>query len=707
MTDPPATRAGDSTAHGSGAHGELDSTRVGMHAPSGDPRLVAELRLLGTTGFLWTAAAVHAGLWAWATGLIPEAAPSTWALVAATQLAAFGVVVTQLVRDLPPQRWRGGGGGRRGRIPLIFVPGALALPFVPLLWWRAKASVDDAPPEQLDRARAALLQLPRVCSLRLLSWASAAYAANAVILGLSSHWPGELTIALTLLWVALVGPVAAIAYGWARAILRPEYVTAPAPLDQTFTRTHDMRLRLVVGASIASAGAIVAPLAAGYLWLTQAQWTGSDDAVQLLASEAMTAVTDGDSAQLAQLLTDHPTLTVIDDGQTYGAVRNRIGLGEGQVDDDGDGTPDAFIARQGRTTAIVSLPGDGGVPTTGLWFCGLSCLGCCVVALSLVAADLNRDVGRANEQVKAVAEGRAPPAMSEQSLSSLEIRELVQSVDRLVGRITEANIGKYIAIEKAKEADRLKSQFLANMSHDLRSPLNSVLGFSELLLSGIDGDVTAEQAELLQEIHDSGRHLLQQIDDILDTAKIEAGRLDLHPEPTPPATLLTRAIQNAKRRRATGIEYSTEFAAGLPPAFIDPYRGVQALENVLLFAGERIETGTLEIRVRRGASEDRRMIFMEVTTPERPATAEQLAQARRGFFRIPGHRGLGLGLPIAGSIVELSGGSMGIEDFGDQGMQFSLMLPAPEARRAVSLRVDPRSTGANPALRGESPTEDA
>ena len=667
-----------------------------------DPRLAVELRLLGMTGLLWTVAAAQALSWAWATGVQLTADAATWSVVVGVQLVAFYAVAGALVREVPVERWAGRGSSlsRRRIVPLL-VGGALALPLVPWLWWRGRDRGPVPATDRADRTRIALLQLPRVSAMRLLTWGAAAYSVDAVVLGLTTQWPRDITLALALLWVALVGPVAAIAYGWARAILRPEYLSAPPASHEPFERTHDMRLRLIVSASIASAGAIVAPLAAGYLWLSQQQINAGDQGLELLAADAVASVAAGDAA-METLLAEHPSVTLIADGQAYGAVRERVPVGSGRLDDDGDGVPDIFVAREGRVTAIVDLAAGDVVPTDALWFAGFSCLGCCVLALSLVAADLGRDVDRANEQVRAVAEGRAPPPMSESSLSSLEIRELVQSVDRLVGRITEANIAKYVAIEKAKEADRLKSQFLANMSHDLRSPLNSILGFSELLLSGIDGELTDDQREQLQLVHDSGRHLLQQIDDILDTAKIEAGRLDLHPEPTPPATLLTRAIANAKKRGSADLEYEPEFAAGLPPVFVDPYRGVQALENVLQFAGEGMETGVIDIKVRRGVSEDRRMVFFQVGTPVRAATSEQLAEARRGFYRIPGHRGLGLGLPIAGSIAELSGGSLGIEDFGDAGMEFTLVLPAPEARRSVKVRLPSAGSGRAAGSMGDS-----
>jgi signal transduction histidine kinase len=336
--------------------------------------------------------------------------------------------------------------------------------------------------------------------------------------------------------------------------------------------------------------------------------------------------------------------------------------------------------RDGAVIVAVPFTPLRGPPLPAFIFGALVIVAGAIAASVLLGRSVRHDVVRASERTRTVVEGEKLQPALEGSFATLEIRELVASVDRLVERITEANIGKYVAIEKAREVDRLKSQFLANMSHDLRSPLNSILGFSELLLSGIDGDLEPEQREMIQTILDNGRSLLQEIDDILDTAKIEASRLELHPEPTPPATLVTRAIQGAKKRQPADIRYSVDAAAGLPPAFCDPYRTVQAVENVLLFAGERMERGTIEVKLRLGKTDRGRMIFVQVFTPVRPATAEQLTRARRGFFRIPGHRGLGLGLPLAGSILELGGGSLGIEDL-EEGMVFSLQLCAPDARR--------------------------
>lgn len=319
-----------------------------------------------------------------------------------------------------------------------------------------------------------------------------------------------------------------------------------------------------------------------------------------------------------------------------------------------------------------------------------------LLALVLLLRDLERDLGRASRQIAAVAEGEVPEPMAVETFATAELRGLVAAVDRLVGRISDANVAKYVLIEKGQEADRLKSQFLANMSHDLRSPLNSVLGFSELLATGIEGELSSAQGELVGTIHRTGQDLLQQIDDILDTAKIEAGRMELHREPTPPATLIAKAIRRTRVRLDRPIEFDTTFAPGVPPAFVDPYRTVQAIENVLLFAAEGLQHGTIEISCEAPQnSNSGREIVLRIVSPRALVPLAELEQARRGFFRLPGHTGLGLGLPIATSILELQGGDLLIEGGasnslgGRAAMGFELHMPALTARRVSRPRIAP------------------
>ncbi len=308
-----------------------------------------------------------------------------------------------------------------------------------------------------------------------------------------------------------------------------------------------------------------------------------------------------------------------------------------------------------------------------------------------VARSVHRDVVRVTARTAAVVRGASIPKASEGSYATAEARALVAAIDRMVHRISESNVAHYVAIEKAKEADRLKSQFLANMSHDLRSPLNAILGFSELLLSGIDGELTEGQREMLAVILSSGRDLLREIDDILDTAKIDAGRLELNPEPTPVANVVTRAIAAAKKRTPSLPTFSVKVAPGLPSVLCDTQRTVQAIANVLLFAHEGTDSPEVGIDVKLGSTERGAVVFVDVTVQHHPASSDDLARARAGFFRIPGHRGLGLGLPIAASVLEQQGGALDIEEL-ESAMVFSLELPAAvrSTRRSRTIPAMPR-----------------
>jgi len=573
-------------------------------------RLSVELRLTGMVAVLWWMGLVHALMWAhWAGPPWHDPAEVPWASLVVPQVLALGLVLGHLVTLLPRTRWP-----RRRRSPRTRDPrpwlalGLPALLVAPWLWWRDRAARAEATARPLERgelddAFGRLIHVPRSTAMHFAGWSALAYVVDAVVLGAHAGWPRHVVVAMALLWVAILGPLAAMLHGWGRAMLRPEILCAPRGESAAPPRRTSLQTSFVVLATVASMGALTAPLSAGYLWL---------------------AIADPVKAP---------------------------------------------------PPALLDL----------LYTAGLLTLFACVAAFVLMAIDLRRDVVRASAQVDAVVREQPPGMLLPGSLSTGEIYELVGAVDRLIARIRTATVAKYVAIERAKEGDRLKSQFLANMSHDLRSPLNSIIGFSELLLRGIDGELSAEQRDMVQRIHDSGRELLQQIDDILDTAKLEANRLDLHAEPTPPANLISRAIQSARARQRGEIEYETQVAPGLRPAFVDPFRMVQALTNILLFAGERMESGVVRISLREGRVGDGRRIFVQVHTPERPATAEHLARARRGFYRIPGHRGLGLGLPIAGAILELSGGTLSIEDLG-QGMVFTAAMPAPQSK-ATFLRM--------------------
>jgi signal transduction histidine kinase len=653
-------------------------------------RINVELRILCFLAFLWLSVVGQAAVWTWVLVDGSHLAELDWPTVILPPLAGLLVTLGVVVSKFPSVRWvrRGSLVNLPSPVPLAIV-GFPALVLYPVLGLRDRNARAQPKPsgEDIELAFRQLLVLPRSAALSFLTWMGAAFVLDAMLIAEQTTWPHDTVLALTGLWLALLAPYAVIVSARSRAILRPEYLSAPRPRNVTVPTIADLRTRLTVPAVAAVLAAVISPLLAGWVGSEAVATQQRDQAARQVAQELVDVAEKNDAQALGRFLGGHSGISLVDGDTVYGSPLPvpPAELIAPWTHRDADGKPELFVLEAASLRAVVPVEPVPRMPKSLLLigFVTLAAFGS--TAIFLIARDVARDVDRATRQVSAVAAGEVPLPLTEGSFSTRELRQLVQSVDRLVTRITETNVAKYVAIEKAQEADRLKSQFLANMSHDLRSPLNSIIGFSELLTTGIDGELTPDQNEMVQIIHGSGRELLQQIDDILDTAKIEAGRMELHPEPTPPAALVSRAIQNARKRQEKPIEYPTETAAGLPPAFVDPYRTSQAIENVLVFGAELLDDGEIRIQVRPGTSDGARMICIRIETPRAPATAEQLTEVLRGFYRIPGHRGLGLALPIAGSILELQGGTLGIEEVGE-GMAFNLQLPAPEARVKMRLR---------------------
>src|SRR5207249_3013155 len=134
----------------------------------------------------------------------------------------------------------------------------------------------------------------------------------------------------------------------------------------------------------------------------------------------------------------------------------------------------------------------------------------------------------------------------------------------------------------AQEANRMKSEFLANMSHELRTPLNAIIGFAKLMAHGKVGQVSARQQEFLGDILKSSNHLLQLINDVLDLAKVEAGKMEFHPEPVD-LPLLVHEVRNILRAVAAGkqIEIDTAIDSTCAGLEVDPAKLKQVLYNYL------------------------------------------------------------------------------------------------------------------------------
>ena len=673
---------------------------------SSSGRLAIEQRILAALALLGLFHIALALVWV-ALALAPEslAHPRELGWPLAVMLAGLVACVVHTTTRLPEVRWdaepRSSGGPSPWPLALLGAPSLLAWPL--LLYRERRAQQRELEAQASGESRAhevelgfrLLLALPRIAATSFAMWmAGATLLAVALIARTTAIEPRSLGLLLALMLASLV-PLVSLATTRIRAMLVPEYLAAPRPEPLALSGRRSLALRLGGPAGLALLGAVAMPVLVHLVWAERIDTIERREHARQQADALIQWAETDELEAIRTFVHEHPSHGLATERSRLGAMPSAIGPQRGFVDIDGDGRDDHYVV-EGESGALASAAiAEPSPPSAPIRIASVA-LGLIagIASLVLLLRDVERDVGRASRQVGAVADGEIPEPMAIDTFATAELRGLVAAVDRLVGRITDANVAKYVLIEKGHEADRLKSQFLANMSHDLRSPLNSVLGFSELLTTGIEGELTADQLEMVGIIHRTGKDLLQQIDDILDTAKIEAGRMELHREPTPPATLISKAIQRARIRLDRPIDFDTTFAPGLPPAFVDPYRTAQALENVLLFAAEGLQQGTIEISCDAPTHSTRgREVVIRILSPRALAPLAELEQARRGFFRLPGHTGLGLGLPIATSILEQQNGALLIEAGSSSSlgaraaMGFELRMPALTARRVPRTRV--------------------
>lgn len=236
------------------------------------------------------------------------------------------------------------------------------------------------------------------------------------------------------------------------------------------------------------------------------------------------------------------------------------------------------------------------------------------------------------------------------------------------------------AKEAAEAASHTKTQFLANMSHELRTPLNAIIGFSEALsLGAIGGQLGRTHRGYVDDIHRSGLHLLDIINDVLDLSKIEAGHLVLQAEPTNVHEIFGACERLIKdRAAASGIELAIELPPEQLTVIADPLRMKQILLNLLSNAVKFTPEGG---RVSLATSRTAAGLAFVVTDTGIGMCPRDVAIALEPFRQIDGslarrHQGTGLGLPLAKRLTGLHDGSLEIASEPGKGTQVIVTLPA-------------------------------
>jgi signal transduction histidine kinase/CheY-like chemotaxis protein len=257
------------------------------------------------------------------------------------------------------------------------------------------------------------------------------------------------------------------------------------------------------------------------------------------------------------------------------------------------------------------------------------------------------------------------------------------------------------ANQRAQDASRLKSEFLANMSHELRTPLNAVIGFAELLHDGKLGPVSGPQKEYLGDILSGSRHLLALINDVLDLARVEAGKMEFRPEPVD-AGRLAREVMDIVRGVAAQkrIRLIAEVEPSLGSIVTDPGKLKQVLYNYLSNALKFTpDEGRVVVRFR---GEDADCFRLEVEDTGIGIRREDLGRLFTEFQQLDAstakkHAGTGLGLVLTKRIVEAQLGRVGVRSEPGQGSLFFAVLPR-TGRAEEEPRQQPASSRAESAL---------
>ncbi|MGZ3420241.1 MAG: sensor histidine kinase [Polyangiales bacterium] len=352
----------------------------------------------------------------------------------------------------------------------------------------------------------------------------------------------------------------------------------------------------------------------------------------------------------------------------------------------GEGGVRTLRTRLEDVVAFVRFaPGAGGSSADVYAFAAIAAIVAAAIVGRFIGRAVSRDLSSAGREIRLL--GTADVLRGATRLAGparfKEVAALGLGVEEVAERFREFAHGRERMIEARESAQRMRDLFLASMSHDLRSPLNGILGFVALLQKQV---LQPAQAESIAIIDRRGRELLELIENILDAAKIEAGRLELARDWIAASELLATAVRRGRELALEKqgpshdgqVEVRGELQQGIRPLWVDGPRLTQAIINLVANAVKFCDRGVVRVRFSRSSRASVEGIRIDVEDQGRGIPEKDLAQIFDAFrqpIRSRRHGGLGLGLTMTRALVELHGGTIEVASSPEYGSVFTLFVP--------------------------------